>query len=513
MCPLTGQPDFAQLHIEYEPHEKCLESKSIKLYLWSFRDEGHFHEDVTNRILNAMVAACEPRWMTVTGHFNARGGIDFIITAKHQADIKRNLDSAALPCTYLQVRAGFVLRVLSSGRLKFMAVAEHTPHKKNLFKPSLDWLLIFVPISIALRFMGKDYQTWLFVASCIAIIPLAGWMGRATEHLAEKVGEGIGGLLNATFGNAAELIIALMALNRGLTDVVKASITGSIIGNLLLVLGLSTLAGGLKFHEQKFNRTAARSSATALLLAAVALVIPTVFHSAAGKNWTAQQEQNLSLAIAVVLILTYGATLWFSLKTHKGLFIGSSSETGVADEDDEAHGAEWSKQKSMVILLVATIFVALISEFLVGAIETARTQLGLTEVFVGVIVVAIIGNAAEHSSAVLMALRNKMDLTLGIAIGSSLQIALFVAPVLVFASYAFGKPMNLEFGIAEIIAVVVAVGIAGQISGDGESNWLEGAQLLSVYVILAIMFFFLPPMEHENSSSHTPANAIAAPHE
>ena len=401
-----------------------------------------------------------------------------------------------------------------------MAVAEHTPEKKgekkNIFKPSLDWLLIFVPISIALRFMGESYQTWLFITSCIAIIPLAGWMGRATEHLAEQVGEGVGGLLNATFGNAAELIIALMALNKGLTSVVKASITGSIIGNVLLVLGLSILAGGMKFHEQKFNRTAARSSATALLLAAIALVIPTVFHIAAADNggWTAQKEQQLSLAIAVVLILTYAATLWFSLKTHKGLFIGHSTENSVAGEDDDAHGGEhWSKKKSIVILLVATVFVALISEFLVGAIEAARHQLGLTEVFVGVIVVAIIGNAAEHSSAILMALRNKMDLSLGIAIGSSLQIALFVAPVLVFASYAFGKPMDLEFGIAEIIAVVVAVGIAGQISGDGESNWLEGAQLLSVYIILGIMFFFLPPTEHENAASHAAPGALAAPHE
>ena len=395
-----------------------------------------------------------------------------------------------------------------------MAVAEHTLEKRSVFKPSLDWLLIFVPISIALHFMGESYKTWLFITSCIAIIPLAGWMGRATEHLAEQVGEGVGGLLNATFGNAAELIIALMALNKGLTDVVKASITGSIIGNVLLVLGLSILAGGLKFHEQKFNRTAARSSATALLLAAIALVIPTVFHVAAGNGWTAQKEQQLSLAIAVVLILTYAATLWFSLKTHKGLFIGHSAENSVADEDDDAHGGEhWSKQKSVVILVIATMLVGLISEFLVGAIETARHQLGLTEVFVGVIVVAIIGNAAEHSSAILMALRNKMDLTLGIAIGSSLQIALFVAPVLVFASYAFGKPMDLEFGIAEIIAVVVAVGIAGQISGDGESNWLEGAQLLSVYIILGIMFFFLPPTEHETNASHTSPNAIAAPRE
>jgi len=371
----------------------------------------------------------------------------------------------------------------------------------SFLKPSLDWLLIFVPISIALRFVpGLKNDTALFICACLAIIPLAGWMGRATEHLAEKVGEGIGGLLNATFGNAAELIIALMALQKGLTDIVKASITGSIIGNILLVLGLSFLAGGWKFPEQKFNRTAAGSSATALTLAAIALVIPTVFHKVAEQTpggWTQGRENQLSLAIAIVLIITYGFSLWFSLKTHKQLFVGGHGAADVAHEDDAAHGgAHWSKKKSIVVLFVATCFVALISEFLVGAVENARQTLGLTEVFVGVIVVAIIGNAAEHSSAILMAMRNKMDLAIGIAVGSSLQIALFVAPVLVFASYAFGNPMDLEFSIAEIVAVVAAVGIVGQISSDGESNWLEGVQLLSVYIVLAIMFFFLPEAAH-----------------
>jgi Ca2+:H+ antiporter len=388
-----------------------------------------------------------------------------------------------------------------------------TPAGRGL-KPSLDWLLVFVPISIALRFMGPSYQTWLFITSCIAIIPLAGWMGRATEHLAEQVGEGVGGLLNATFGNAAELIIALMALSKGLTGVVKASITGSIIGNVLLVLGLSFFAGGLKYSEQKFNRTAARTSATALTLAAIALVIPTVFHLVADDTrggWSPQKEQQLSLLIAIVLICTYGAVLWFSLKTHKGLFTGKSAGE-VAHEDDVAHNdPAWSVKKSALVLLVATIFVALISEFLVGAVEAARAQLGLTEVFVGVIVVAIIGNAAEHSSAILMALRNKMDLTIGIAVGSSLQIALFVAPVLVFASYLFGRPLDLEFTIPEVVAVVVAVGIAGQISGDGESNWLEGVQLLSVYVVLAILFFFLPDVHH--GGAHPATEGAASAHQ
>jgi len=392
---------------------------------------------------------------------------------------------------------------------------------KSPFRPRLDWLLIFVPISFVLRFMGTQYQTALFITACLAIIPLAGWMGRATEHLAEKTGEGIGGLLNATFGNAAELIIALMALSKGLTGVVKASITGSIIGNILLVLGLSFLMGGAKYSEQQFNRTAARSSATALTLAAIALIIPTIFHFEAERlgGWTPAKEQQLSLGIAIALILTYAATLYFSLKTHKGLFIGKGVAGAVAQESDKAidgehaegeHHEGWSVKKSVSILLIATIFVAITSEFLVGAVEGARAQLGLTEVFVGVIVVAIIGNAAEHSSAILMAMRNKMDLAVGIAIGSSLQIALFVAPVLIFASYLFGTPMDLEFTIPEIVAMVLAVGIVGQISGDGESNWLEGAQLLSVYIVLGILFYFLPEAHHAVSGS-TPSAAPAHP--
>jgi len=377
-----------------------------------------------------------------------------------------------------------------------------------LLKPSLDWLLLFVPIAIALRVLNAN-QTWLFVAACLAVVPLAGWMGRATEHIAEKVGEGIGGLLNATFGNAAELIIALVALQKGLVDVVKASITGSIIGNVLLVLGLSLFSGGLKFRAQRFNRTVARSSATTMLIAAIALVMPTVFHQVADKSgqWSKTTELRLSLGIAVVLFATYIATLVFSLGTHRELFSGTSTadaeaeanaaEVGeiVADPHGQ-HDGQWSLKKSATVLFVATIFVAMMSEFLVGSIEAARTSLGLSEVFVGVIVVAIIGNAAEHSTAVMMALRNKADLAVGIAIGSSIQIALFVAPVLLFASYAFGRPIDLEFKLAEIAAVIVSVGITAQIAGDGESNWLEGAQLLAVYAILAILFFFLPEAPH-----------------
>ncbi len=372
---------------------------------------------------------------------------------------------------------------------------------KSRFRPSLDWLLIFIPISIALRFGFSHLQTPLFITSCLAVIPIAGWMGKGTEHLAEHVGSGLGALLSATFGNAAEMIIALMALSKGLTDIVKASITGSIIGNILLVLGLALFSGGLKYKTQKFRRSAARSSATSLLIAAIALLIPTVFHRVADESngWTAAREHQLSLAIAVVLFASYICTLVFSLITHREMYVAKvelDADKEVVHAEEESGHAPWSKGKAIGVLVAATLAVTVMSEFLTSTVEAARLSLGFSEVFVGVIVVAIIGNAAENSSAILMALRNKMDLSLGIAIGSSMQIALFVAPVLVFASYLFGRPMSLEFTIPEVVAVVVAVGIVSQISGDGESNWLEGVQLLSVYLVLGILFFFLPEVHH-----------------
>jgi len=370
--------------------------------------------------------------------------------------------------------------------------------KSSWLRPSLDWLLVFVPIAFALRYVPAwQNGTALFIVSALAIIPIAGWMGHATEQLAHRMGEGIGGLLNASFGNAAELIIALMALRAGHIEVVKASITGSIIGNLLLVLGAAIFAGGLRHKSQRFNKTAARASCTALILAAAALVIPTVFHHAAAQTpggWSPVAEQRLSFAIAVVLISTYGAILIFSLVTHKSLFAGGDAD--IVDDPKAAAAAHaeqpWSVAKAVTVLLVATCAVAWVSEFLVGAVEAAQHSLGVTETFVGVIIVAIVGNAAEHSTAITMALKNKMDLSLGIAVGSSLQIALFVAPVLVFASYFFPHRLNLEFSTPEVAAVVIAAFVTDQIAGDGESNWLEGVQLLALYVILGILFYFLP---------------------
>jgi Ca2+:H+ antiporter len=312
-------------------------------------------------------------------------------------------------------------------------------------------------------------------------------MGKATEYLAERLGAGLGGLLNATFGNAAELIIALMALREGLYDVVKASITGSIIGNILLVLGLAIVFGGLKFEVQRFNRTAAGLGATLLALSVIGLVVPAIFHIIVGSGQAAR-ELNLSLEIAIVLFITYILSLVFALRTHKHLYAGETPHA-----HDEALGvAGWSKGQSVTVLLVATSLVALMSEFLVGAVEHTAQAFGMTDVFVGVILVAIIGNAAEHSTAVLMAAKNQMDLAMNIAVGSSIQIALFVAPVLVFVSYLFGRPMDLLFTVFEVVSVALAVGSVSLISMDGESNWMEGVQLLAVYVILGIAFYFLP---------------------
>ncbi|MGH7831771.1 MAG: calcium/proton exchanger [Candidatus Binatia bacterium] len=359
----------------------------------------------------------------------------------------------------------------------------------QFFKPSLNWLLPCVPGAVYLDHFHPGQGTLIFLVACVAIIPLAGWMGKATEHLAEKTGEGIGGLLNATFGNAAELIIALVALSKGLHGVVKASLTGSIIGNILLVLGASFLVGGARHETQRFNPAGARTQATMLTLAAIALIVPAAFHYLAGAE-ALKLERNLSLDISVILLVTYAASLLFSLHTHKKLFVGTAAE---AIEVEEARHKPWGIGKSLAVLGLMTALIAWISEILVGSVEHAAAAFGMSEVFVGVIVVAIVGNAAEHSTAVLVAAKNRMDLSIGIAVGSSIQIALFVAPLLVLCSLFVGPgPMDLVFTPAEVIAVALSVAIVGQITGDGESNWLEGVQLLSVYVILGIIFYFLP---------------------
>ena len=351
---------------------------------------------------------------------------------------------------------------------------------------ALNWLLLFVPLAIGVKLLAPERYLLIFLASSLAILPLAGWMGRATEQLAERMGEGVGGLLNATFGNAAELIIALAALRAGLHDVVKASIIGSIVGNILLVLGAAMLAGGLRYREQHYNPAGARSQATMLTLAAIALVLPAAFQIAAGS--TPEGLGRFSLSISVVLLLVYLLYLIFTLVTHASLFAGSH-----ALEEGEAHATPWPVSRSALVLAAATAAVAWISEIMVGAIEPTAHQLGLSNVFVGVFVVAILGNAAEHATAITVALKNRMDLSLSIAIGSSVQVALFVAPVLVLASLFLGPaPMDLAFPAGLVLTVLLSALITGQVAGDGRSDWLKGIQLLAVYLVLGLAFFFLP---------------------
>ncbi|ACB51110.1 H+/Ca2+ exchanger [Crocosphaera subtropica ATCC 51142] len=354
----------------------------------------------------------------------------------------------------------------------------------------LSILLIFIPLSL-----GSEYLEWgasiTFITAGLAIVPLAAFMGQATEEIAVVVGPNLGGLLNATFGNATELILALVALNEGLIGVVKATITGSIIGNLLLVVGFSMLLGGLRYKEQEFQSVAARVNASSMNLAVIAILLPTaVQYTSSGIE--EQTLQNLSVAVAVVLILVYGLTLLFSMKTHAYLY-----EVGVAAEEEatEEDTTNINLSKWVIILLLVTLGVAIESELLVNSLEEATSSLGLTALFTGVILLPIVGNAAEHATAVTVAMKNKMDLSMSVAVGSSLQIALFVAPVLVIAGWVLGQPMDLDFNPFELVAVAVAVLITNSISSDGRSNWLEGTLLLATYAVIGLAFYFHPVVE------------------
>jgi Ca2+:H+ antiporter len=351
-------------------------------------------------------------------------------------------------------------------------------------------MLAFIPISIAVEYWAPERHIAVFATAGLAILPLAAYIGRATEELANQLGGGIGGLLNATFGNAAELIIGALALREGLTDLVKASITGSIIGNVLLVFGASALVGGLRYPVQRFNRTAAGLGTTMLLLSTIALVVPAMFHRLSASRGVPDAPQlELDTEIAVVLFATYCLSLIFTLRTHRDA-AGTSAPT--------AHGGEHpagttSRMRSVLLLLGATAGVAVVSEIMVGAVTATATDLGFTQLFVGVVIVAFVGNAAEHYSAIVMAANDKMDTAIAIAVGSSTQIALFVAPALVFLSYVLGpKPMDLLFSTFEIVAIAMSVLSISFIAHDGETHWMEGVQLLAVYIILVLGFFFLP---------------------
>ena len=340
-------------------------------------------------------------------------------------------------------------------------------------------LLVFVPIAIVAELLSAPAAITFFCAA-IAIVPLAKYIGAATEELSLRTSAAVGGFLNATFGNAPELIIGIFALRAGLLEVVKASITGSIVGNLLFVVGLSMLAGGWKREKQTFNRTAVVAGGSALFIAVIALVVPAIFMQTSAMT-PGTSVQSLSVFVAIALLAMYGASLYFSLHTHKHLYI---------EEVAKLEG-RWSVKRSAAVLLLATLAVAVVSEILVGAIEPLVTSLGWSQLFIGVIVIAIIGNAAEHFSAVTIAMKDRMDLSLQIAIGSATQIAMFVAPTLVLLSF-FAQPMNLIFNTFELVSIVLSVIIVNLVVADGESNWLEGAQLLGAYAIIAVAFFFHP---------------------
>jgi Ca2+:H+ antiporter len=347
------------------------------------------------------------------------------------------------------------------------------------------WRLLFllaVPVSILLQQVFHAPALPVFIAACLGVLPLAGYMGEATEHLAHRTGPTIGGLLNATFGNAAELIISIVALQAGLVGLVKASITGSILGNLLLIMGLALVAGGINRSELRFNRTSAGMSSGMLSLAVVALVLPALFHAVHPESAARLSELRMSEAVALILLVTYGLSLLFSLRTHRRLFWS------------EAHSAEgplWSPGKAILILGLATVGVAVESEVLVHAATEATKTLGLTQTFLGLIVIPIIGNAAEHATAVVVARKGKMDLALQIALGSSTQVALLVAPILVFAGVLLGRDMNLVFTPFEVMALGLATIVTAIITLDGESHWFEGVQLLAVYGMIAVGAFFL----------------------
>lgn len=360
----------------------------------------------------------------------------------------------------------------------------------TMFNRNTLWftLLLFVPISIIGHWLDWD-EVAIFITAALAIIPLAAFMGEATEEIAVVVGPTLGGLLNATFGNATELILAFIALKSGLISVVKATITGSIIGNLLLVMGFAMLLGGLRYKEQVFQSEVARVNASSMNLAVIAILLPTAMEYTS-EGIAEPTLQKLSVAVAIVLIIVYGLTLLFSMKTHAYL-----CEVGEADllETEEGKKPEEVNLRFWIgVLLVVTIGVAIESELLVGSLEVATESLGLTTLFTGVILIPIIGNAAEHFTAITVAMKNKMDLSLSVAVGSTLQIALFVAPVLVIAGWIIGQPMDLNFNPFELVAVAVSVLIANSISSDGKSNWLEGSLLLATYIVIGFAFFFHP---------------------
>ena len=344
----------------------------------------------------------------------------------------------------------------------------------------LKYMLIFIPISFIAKFMNASGSV-MFILSCLSIIPLAGLMGEGTEEISFYSGPKIGGFLNGTFGNATELIISFFALKQGLFDIVKSSIAGAVIGNVLLVVGASMLAGGLKFKTQKFNEKVSEVTSSMLLFAVLGLCIPALFTHTVDPALLNTRYEGLSVFVAVVMIIIYILSLVFSFSTHKDIYNTEATQEG---------SPKWSLKKAILILVVVTILIAIESEFLVNGVESITESLGWSEFFVGIILIPIIGNAAEHTTAIIMARKDQMDVALEIALGSSLQIILFVAPILIFISLFF-KPMSIVFNEFELVALIASVVIANKVSHDGECNWLEGVQLLAVYLIISASFFII----------------------
>ena len=359
---------------------------------------------------------------------------------------------------------------------------------KRWLAPSLDWLFLFIPITVALEHAGSVSPPIVFFSAALAIVPIARLIVLATEQLATRTGDAVGGLLNATFGNAPELIIALVALRAGFLDMVRGSLIGAMLANLLLALGVAFLLGGLRYREQKFNPVAARAYSTMMLLAVVSLAVPSTFSRYFAPAAVVRQEQLLNVGIAVVLLLAYALYLVFALNTHPGRFAS-------VDLDGEPHhdAGSWSVLRAVGSLLAASVLAAWMSEILVGAAEGTGKALGMSQTFIGIVLLAVVGGAAESGSAVAMGRKNKMDLSVAIALGSCIQIALFIAPILVLASYVIApQPLQLSFNRGEVGSLFLAMLIGAMVCNDGESNWFKGVQLITVYVIIALMFYFMP---------------------
>jgi Ca2+:H+ antiporter len=353
-------------------------------------------------------------------------------------------------------------------------------------KPSINWLLAFIPITLGLEHGGAP-APWVFFSAAVAIVPVARLIVRSTEQLSTYTGDAIGGLLNATFGNAPELIIAVVALKAGLLDMVRASIAGAILANLLLALGVAFLLGGLRHHTQTYQAGAARMYSSMMLIAVISLAVPSAFSRFFAPEETIREEALLNVGLAVVLLAAYVLYLLFMLKTHPKEFAGDEGGHGAHE------GERWSLGRAIAGLAIAAVLAAWMSEILVGAAEGTGTALGMSQVFIGIVFLAIVGGAAESSSAIAMGRKNKMDLCVGIALGSCIQIALFVAPVLVLASYFVApQPLELSFSRPEIGALFMGVLIGALVAGDGRGNWFKGVQLVAVYLIIALMFYFLP---------------------